>query len=270
MFSAWRKWRQQRAADQLEIDAAQWLEAEYALPFLDRLTDPERLRLRELARVFIAAKEWSAAPGLQLTARIQLSIALQACLPILNLGLDWYRGWVGIVVYPGDFVIPRQVVDADGVVHEYDDPVLGEAWEGGPVLISWFENLDEIGDVSIVIHEFAHKLDMSNGETDGMPALHANMRREDWIAAFQPAELAGTLNRFGIAAREDGMRIVPLYASTAAMRLDPSRPEYALAAIESNESLGRTDRAEKLRDDLAERWNTYERSVRLQHSSMLP
>ena len=91
-----------------------------------------------------------------------------------------------------------------------------------------------------------------------------------FIAAFQPAELAGTLNRFGIAAREDGMRIVPLYASTAAMRLDPSRPEYALAAIESNESLGRTDRAEKLRDDLAERWNTYERSVRLQHSSMVP
>lgn len=187
MFSAWRKWRQQRAANQLEIDTAQWQEAEYALPFLDRLTDAESARLRELARVFIATKEWSAAPGLQLTARIQLSIALQACLPILNLGLDWYRGWVGIVVYPGDFVIPRQIVDEDGVVHEYDDPVLGEAWEDGPVLISWFENLDEIGDVSIVIHEFAHKLDMANGAVDGMPALHVDMRREDWTAAFSAA-----------------------------------------------------------------------------------
>ncbi len=187
MFSAWRKWRQQRAADQLDITETQWQEAEYALPFLDRLTDAERQRLRELARAFIADKEWSAAPGLQLTARIQLSIALQACLPILNLGLDWYRGWVGIVVYPGDFVIPREIVDEDGVVHEYDDPVLGEAWEGGPVLISWFENLDAIGDVSIVIHEFAHKLDMINGAVDGMPELHADMRRADWIAAFQPA-----------------------------------------------------------------------------------
>ncbi len=187
MLGAWRKWRQQRAADQLEIAETQWQDAEYALPFLDRLTNEERHRLRELARAFIATKEWSAAPGLQLTAAIQLSIALQACLPILKLGLDWYRGWVGIVVYPGDFVIPRQIVDADGVVHEYDDPVLGEAWEGGPVLLSWFANLDEIGDVSIVIHEFAHKLDMSNGEVDGMPALHADMRREDWIAAFQPA-----------------------------------------------------------------------------------
>jgi len=187
LLNAWRNWRRQRAADQLEITATQWQDAEYCLPFLDRLTDEERQQLRMLARAFIAEKEWSAAPGLQLTAPIQISIALQACLPILNLGLDWYRGWVGIVVYPGDFVIPRQIVDESGVVHEYDDPVLGEAWEGGPVLLSWFANLDEIGDVSIVIHEFAHKLDMSNGEVDGMPALHADMRRADWIAAFQPA-----------------------------------------------------------------------------------
>lgn len=187
MLDAWRNWRRQRAASRLEITAAQWQDAEYCLPFLDRLNHDERQRLRELARAFIAEKEWSAAPGLQLTAAIQLSIALQACLPILNLGLDRYRGWVGIVVYPGDFVIPRQVVDADGIVHEYDDPVLGEAWEGGPVLLSWFPNLDEIGDVSIVIHEFAHKLDMANGAVDGMPALHADMRPEDWTAAFSAA-----------------------------------------------------------------------------------
>lgn len=190
MIAAWRKfreWRRQRAAARLAISAAQWQDAEYALPFLDRLDDDERSRLRALAAQFIAEKEWSGARGLQLTPAMQLSIALQACLPILNLGLDWYRGWVGIVVYPGDFVIPRHVQDADGVVHEFDDEVLGEAWEGGPVLLSWFENLDEIGDVSIVIHEFAHKLDMVNGDVDGMPALHAEMSRAEWAAAFEPA-----------------------------------------------------------------------------------
>lgn len=190
MLDAWRNWRRQRAASQLEITDAQWQDAEYALPFLDRLNNQERRRLRDLARAFIAEKEWSAAPGLLLTAPIQLSIALQACLPILELGLDWYRGWVGIVVYPGDFVIPRQIVDENGVVHEYDDPVLGEAWEGGPVLLSWFPDrpgLDDIGDVSIVIHEFAHKLDMTNGDVDGMPALHEDMRREEWTAVFSAA-----------------------------------------------------------------------------------
>ncbi|WP_131110935.1 zinc-dependent peptidase [Sulfuricystis thermophila] len=187
MFEAWRNWRRERAASRIEITADQWREAEYPLPFLDRLGEEDRQRLRALAREFIASKEWSGAQGLQLTAQIQLSIALQACLPILNLGLDWYRGWIGIVVYPGDFVIPRQIVDEDGVVHEYDDPVLGEAWEGGPVLLSWFDDPTEPGDVSIVIHEFAHKLDMTNGAVDGMPRLHAEMRAADWSAAYQSA-----------------------------------------------------------------------------------
>lgn len=187
MIKALRDWRRKRAAARLDIADSQWADAEYALPFLDRLDSVERARLRSLAREFIAEKEWSGAGGLPLTAPLQLSIALQACLPILNLGLDWYRGWVGIVVYPGDFVIPRQVVDADGIVHEYADPVLGEAWEDGPVLLSWFANLDEIGDVSIVIHEFAHKLDMSNGAVDGMPALGDESARKAWIAAFAPA-----------------------------------------------------------------------------------
>ena len=91
-----------------------------------------------------------------------------------------------------------------------------------------------------------------------------------FVAAFQPAELAGTLHRFGAAAREDGMRIVPLHASMAAMGLDPSRPEYVLAAIESNESLGRAEIAARLKRDLEERWHTYEQSMRLHQSSMQP
>jgi len=169
------------------IDETQWQAAEYPYPFLDRLTADERRRLRALAAKFIAAKEWSGAQGLVLTAEIQLAIALQACLPILNLGLDWYRDWLGIVVYPGDFVIPRRIVDEFGIEHEYDDAVLGEAWEGGPVLLSWFDDLTEPGDVNVVIHEFAHKLDMTNGDTDGMPRLHRDMSVAAWHAAFAPA-----------------------------------------------------------------------------------
>jgi MtfA peptidase len=187
MINALREWWQTRAADKLAISAAQWRDAAYPYPFFDRLSADELARLHELARQFIASKEWSGAQGLRLTAAMQLSIALQACLPILNLGLDWYDGWVGIIVYPGDFVIPRHVIDADGVVHEYTDTVIGEAWENGPVLLSWFDNPAEVGDVNIVIHEFAHKLDMTNGETDGMPALHDDMNPADWIAAFAPA-----------------------------------------------------------------------------------
>ncbi len=187
MIGLFKQWRRQKALDRVQVSDAQWAEVEARLPFLGHLNADERQRLRVLAREFLADKEWSGAQGLALTPSIQISIALQACLLVLNLGLDHYRGWVGIVVYPGDFVIPRSVIDEDGVVHEYDDPVLGEAWEGGPVLISWFDDPDDAEGVNVVIHEFAHKLDMANGAVDGIPGLPDDMPRPAWIAAFEPA-----------------------------------------------------------------------------------
>jgi len=170
-----------------EIGPAQWQRVEARLPFLARLSAAEQAALREMALRFIAAKEWHGAQGLELTAEMQLSIALQACLPVLKLGLHWYDGWVGIVIYPGDFLIPRSVMDADGVVHEYDDAVLGEAWEGGPVLLSWFDAPDAVAGINIVIHEFAHKLDMRSGVADGMPPLGDHMPAQRWRSTFEPA-----------------------------------------------------------------------------------
>jgi MtfA peptidase len=181
------KWWKKRTLETIQVSNEQWATAESRLPFLGHLSADERQRLRELARQLLAEKEWTGAQGLQLTPQIELSIALQACLPVLNIGFDHYRGWVGIVVYPGDFIIPRNVMDADGVVHEYEDHVLGEAWEDGPVLLSWFDDPDDAGGVNIVIHEFAHKLDMENGTVDGIPRLPADMSRKEWIAVFEPA-----------------------------------------------------------------------------------
>ena len=169
------------------IDAAQWARVEAGLPFLDYLASADRTQLREMALQFIAQKEWNGAQELTLTQDIQLSIALQACLPVLELGLDSYRGWVGVIVYPGDFVIPRKLMSEDGVVHEFVDSVAGEAWEGGPVLVSWFDQPQEADGMNVVIHEFAHKLDMLNGPPDGLPPLHEGMRRQDWADAFEPA-----------------------------------------------------------------------------------
>lgn len=180
-------WWRERQGDRLDIPGGLWETVEAGLPFIAHLTPDERAHLRLLARQFIAEKQWSGAQGLQLTPCIQLTIALQACLPILYLGLDWYAGWVGIVVYPGDFVIPRRVIDDDGVVHEYEDDVLGEAWYGGPVLISWFDHPQDSHGINVVIHEFAHKLDMKSGEADGLPPLHAGMSRQRWIEVMSRA-----------------------------------------------------------------------------------
>ncbi|HEY6897518.1 MAG TPA: M90 family metallopeptidase [Rhodocyclaceae bacterium] len=166
---------------------AEWQAAEAKLPMLQRLNQPERQRLRELGGEFLRQKQWSAARGLHLDAAMQMHITLQACLPILNLGLAWYDDWVGIVVYPGEFLAPRQMMDEAGLVHEYDDVLLGESWDHGPVLLSWFPPGEEPAGVNVVLHELAHKLDMRHGEADGIPPLHAGMSRPAWIRALQAA-----------------------------------------------------------------------------------
>ncbi len=70
---------------------------------------------------------------------MRIIVAAQACLPILNLGLDFYRGWYTIILYPGAFVAHREVHDEDGVVHTGYEELDGESAEGGPVVLSWEE-----------------------------------------------------------------------------------------------------------------------------------
>ncbi len=157
------------------------------LPFLANLCSEEKKRLYSLASHFLAEKEFTAAAGLELSDEICLSIAAQGSLPILNLGLEWYRGWVGIIVYPDEFVIPRVVEDEDGIVHEYTEVASGEAWDGGPLVISWQDAQMAGSGYNVVIHEFAHKIDMLNGPPNGMPPLHGGMSRPLWRSVLSDA-----------------------------------------------------------------------------------
>ncbi|MCX9156706.1 zinc-dependent peptidase [Niveibacterium sp. 24ML] len=171
-----------------ELDsAAAWSEAEGRLPFLDRLTPEARGRLRILAIEFLATKEFFGAEGFSVSNAMRLEIALQACLPVLEFGLDAYRDWVGIVVYQGEFVARRRILDEDGIEHEYDETAMGEASNFGPVVLGWFDDFAEADGANVVIHEFAHKLDMLNGDADGCPPLHRGMSLDSWIEAFDLA-----------------------------------------------------------------------------------
>jgi len=107
---------------------------------------------------------------------------------VLELGLEWYDGWVGIIVHPADFRVKRTETDDHGVVHTWDDELAGESWPGGPVVLSW-DALEEAGSVAhggvnVVIHEFAHMIDMADGEADGIPPLASRAAREAWVEVF--------------------------------------------------------------------------------------
>ena len=124
-----------------------------------------------------------------ITRDIELVIAAQACLLVLNLDLDYYRDWVEVIVYPDEFIVDHEVTDEDGVVHRVRAPLSGEAWEQGPVILSWVdaEAADGGDGYNVVMHEFAHKIDMLNGAADGFPPLHAGMGREAWTGTFTEA-----------------------------------------------------------------------------------
>jgi Mlc titration factor MtfA (ptsG expression regulator) len=183
------------ASGRVAIPDELWRATVNTLPFVARLDAVDRDRLRRLAEALLAEKEMSAASDLELNAQIQVNIATQACLPILNLGIDWYRGWSSIVVYPGEFLVPREVMDDDGVVHEYVEPIAGEAWDGGPLILSWEDaqltQADGRMGYNVVIHEFTHKLDMLSGDADGMPPfdrrLHPDLDPATWQATLEDA-----------------------------------------------------------------------------------
>ena len=172
---------------QVAVPAALWAQTLVARPSLAALTVDEQNRLKSLVEGFLAEKEFSAGGGLELSDEICVAIAAQGCLPVLELGLAAYRDWVGIVVYPDEFVVDRRIEDHDGVVHEFADVLSGEAWEGGPLIVSWHDAQLSDGGYNVVIHEFAHKLDMLNGEADGIPALHSGLTAAAWDALFIPA-----------------------------------------------------------------------------------
>ncbi len=180
------------ASSTVAIPDALWGATLASLPFVARLDAAELARLRGLAERFLAEKEMAAAGELDLTAAMQVAIAVQACLPILNLGLGWYRGWTSIVVYPGEFLVPRELTDEDGVVHQFIEPIAGEAWDGGPLLLSWDDAQRREGELglayNVVIHEFTHKIDMLDGDADGVPPFTRSTHPE-----LHPREWTGTL-----------------------------------------------------------------------------
>ncbi|WP_233235514.1 zinc-dependent peptidase [Bordetella sp. LUAb4] len=172
------RWLKGRGARDAQVDEVRaripmelWEQVLDAFPFLYPLTQEEQAALLDRTAWVLASKTMNGAGGLALTDFMRLCIAAQAALPILNLEPALYEGWDEIIVYPGGFVIPRQREDADGVVHEYEEDAAGEAWDGGPVLISWEDARLAAGGYNVVIHEFAHKLDLLTGAADGVPNL---------------------------------------------------------------------------------------------------
>ena len=182
-------WPRRKAAIP-DIDSTRWRQAAAGLPWL-RSIDAERdARLRALAAEFLLRKTITPLHGLALNEVQRLRLVMLCCMPLLEFGREGLHGWSQLLVYPDAFRVQRSHQDAHGVLHEWDDELIGEAWERGPVILSWADVRTDIAAAHdgycVVAHEIAHKLDALDGAMDGTPPLPREWQKQ-WAADFQRA-----------------------------------------------------------------------------------
>jgi len=190
-MKSFKRYQTLRILQKHPIPDRDWRAVSDRLPLLQHLTSGEKAELRKLTTLFLHDKHFNGVQGMVVTPEVRITIASQACVEILKLGLDAFSGWVEIVVYPGAFRISREQTDELGLVSMDANVLSGEAWGQGPVILSWEDvardSFARHPGRNVVIHEFAHKLDMLNGRANGMPPLHPAMPIQDWTDALGTA-----------------------------------------------------------------------------------
>lgn len=181
----------------------------------DACLDPEERRLlRQHIQVFIAEKHWEAAGGLEMTDEIRVTIAAQACLLLLGLpNHDFYPNLNTIIVYPNAYH-SRESHTAGGITHEGVSARLGEAWPTGQVVLNWNSARHSCrkhdDGHNVVLHEFAHLLDMRDGFADGVPSLPEGQEQYDQWAAVMAPEYARLVEE----AEEGRVEVLDGYGAT--------------------------------------------------------
>lgn len=197
--------RRRRRLLQQPLSSAEQTAIEQGVAAYGALADEQKTKLRDIARVLAAEKHWEGCGGLRLNDSMKLVIAAQAALLLLGQDVDpikddLYPHSSSILVYPDKFVSAAgKQVGPGGVVTE-GSTNLGEAWYNGPVILSWADARagarNDTPGRNVVIHEFAHKLDMLDGSVNGTPPLDSAEQNEQWKLI-----MTGEFNRLARSAR---------------------------------------------------------------------
>jgi MtfA peptidase len=162
----------------------------YRWPVFNTLDDDERARLEDLTKVFLARVRFEAAQGFTVTDEMRLLIAAQACLLVLgldrDLSLDLYRHVTSVIVHPRTVVLTGERHVGSNLRSDEAQLLAGQAHHRGPVVLSWstvaFEARHHERAHNVVMHEFAHQLDMVDGTIDGTPPITDRDLRARWVA----------------------------------------------------------------------------------------
>ncbi len=150
--------------------------------FYSELDADERGRLEGIVRVLVDEKNWEGVE-IELTDEIRVTIAGLAALLILEIEHRYFRRVTSILVYPTTF---GSVWGGSqhGVLQPEQPTLLGEAWYRGPIRLAWDSSLQGALNAddgrNVVLHEFAHRLDMQDGVVDGTPPLRTPHALAAW------------------------------------------------------------------------------------------
>ncbi len=171
------------------------------------LSDAERARLQDIARVLVAEKSWEGCDGLQVSEMMKLTVAAQAALLLLGLEHDYFSRVLSIVLFPTAFELPAESWEERG------STALGRAVDYGTVFLSWETVLAEARDPTtghnLVIHEFTHQLDFLDGYTNGAPPLRSLEQSRRWRQVMQ-----GTFQRLRRDLQKGRSTLLGSYAAT--------------------------------------------------------
>jgi Mlc titration factor MtfA (ptsG expression regulator) len=147
-----------------------------------RATEADMLRQR--IKVLVAEKHWEGCDGLEITDEMRVTVAANASLMLLGVADYYFDKVQTILMFPRAF--RRQAHDGwiTDEVHR-----AGEAWQGGPIVLSWDNVLrgsrDEDDGHNVVVHEFAHVLDGLDGEMGGSLMFDDHRATEQWARVVE-------------------------------------------------------------------------------------
>ena len=140
--------------------------------------------LHDRTKIFTAEKNWEGLDGMVVTDEMRVTIAAQACIMLLGVNDFYFDNVKSVLIFPDTF--QREINDGTGVGAQH---LSGEAWQGGPIVLSWNSVLrgcrNESSGNNVVIHEFAHALDGLDGEMGGNIVFDDQESRDAWQSVVQ-------------------------------------------------------------------------------------
>lgn len=140
--------------------------------------------LQDRTKIFMAEKNWEGLEGLEVTDEMKVTIAAQACLMLLGVDDFYFDNVKTILIFPNTF--RREFNNGLSVGSQH---LSGEAWQGGPIVLSWVDVLRgcRIADngSNVVIHEFAHALDGLDGQMGGNIFFDDHSLLQSWEAVVK-------------------------------------------------------------------------------------